>query len=108
MAENPDPGLPGQTQSSHSKAKSPRELEQDSRKGAVRVLVTYLASGFLFVVGAGFVGTLLVLGLVEDAKNVFLAILPVAAAIVTFWFAGRNNQPPDIVEVIKTIQGGTQ
>ena len=50
-------------------AKEPSELE--TRKSAVRVLVTYIAAGFLFVVGAGFVAALLALDKVEDAKNVF-------------------------------------
>ena len=74
---------------------------RNSRKSAVRVLVTYIAAGFLFAGGAGFVAALLILGQVEDAKNVFLAILPVSAAVITFWFAGRNNQQLDIVEIIK-------
>ena len=78
---------------------------RDTRKSAVRVLVTYIAAGFLFVVGAGFIGALFAIGEVEDAKNVFLAILPVSAAVITFWFAGRNNQQHDITEIIKATKG---
>ena len=36
---------------------APKEM-RDSRKSAVRVLVTYIAAGFLFVVGSGFVAAL--------------------------------------------------
>lgn len=82
-------------------AKEPSEVE--TRKSAVRVLVTYIAAGFLFVVGAGFVAALLALDKVEDAKNVFLAILPVSAAVITFWFAGRNSSSP--VDVIDAMNG---
>ena len=70
----------------------PEKESRETRKSAVRVLVTYIAASFLFVVGAGFVAALLILGQIEDAKNVFLSILPVSAAVITFWFAGRNNQ----------------
>ena len=84
--------------------KTVEEEQRDTRKSAVRVLVTYMAAGFLFVIGAGFIAALINLGKVEDAKNVFLAILPISAAIVTFWFAGRNNQPHDITGVIKALK----
>lgn len=74
-----------------------------ARKSAVRVLVTYIAAGFLFIVGAGFVAALLARGQLDEAKNVFLAILPVSAAVITFWFAGRNSASP--TEVINAMNG---
>ena len=95
----PDPDPPATP--ANPDRQSPEEQKRETRKSAVRVIVTYIAAGFLFVVGAGFVAYLLVLDKVEDAKNVFLAILPISAAVITFWFAGRNNQQHDIVGIIK-------
>ena len=33
---------------------------------------------------------LMVTGRIDEAKDLFLAILPVSAAVVSFWFAGRS------------------
>ena len=95
---------PGQFSTQAEYHKAAEEEIRNARKSAVRILVTYLAAGFLFVVGPGFVAFLLILGQIEDAKNVFMAILPISAAVITFWFAGRNNQQHDIAEIIKAAK----
>ena len=61
------------------------------RRSWVRVLNTYAAGVFLFVFGPLLIVSLLWLGRVDDALNVFNILLPVASAIVSFWFAGRDK-----------------
>ena len=62
-----------------------------NRRSWVRVLNTYGAGVFLFVFGPILVVSLLWLGKTDDALNVFNILLPVASAIVSFWFAGRER-----------------
>ena len=49
--------------------------------------MTYIAADFLFIGGALIVGAFLVMENHEEAKDVFLTILPISAAVVTYWFA---------------------
>lgn len=67
------------------------ERKKEARKSLVRVLVTYVAAGFLFGGGALFIAILLWTGKRQDAIALFNAILPVSAAIISYWFAGRGN-----------------
>ena len=53
--------------------------------------MTYIAADFLFIGGALIVGAFLVMENHEEAKDVFLTILPISAAVVTYWFANRAN-----------------
>lgn len=80
------------------------QAKRDTRRSAVRVRVTYLAAGFLFVAGAAIVGYLLTVGKTDQAKELFLAILPVSAAIVTYWFATRRGQAVSMDEIAKVIE----
>ena len=81
------------------------------RKSRVRVVVTYAATFFLFGGGAVFIWLLLFPGelgielkagtegdpdfvainTLSEAKNLFMAILPIASSIIAFWFAGRKD-----------------
>ena len=65
--------------------------ERENRRSAVRMVVTYVATGFLFVVGAAISGYFLATGKEDDGKDIFLAILPIAAAVITYWFASRQG-----------------
>ena len=65
--------------------------KRETRRSAVRVVVTYIAAGFLFIVGTLLVGAFLWKGSHQEAKDVFLTILPISAAVVTYWFANRTN-----------------
>lgn len=65
--------------------------QQEIRKSQVRVTVTYWASLFLFLGGALFIAFLLIKGDKANAKDIFMAILPVSSAIISFWFAGRKS-----------------
>ena len=80
------------------------QAKRDTRRSAVRVRVTYLAAGFLFVAGAAIVGYLLVVGQTAKATDLFLAILPVSAAIVTYWFATRRGGAVSMDEIAKVIE----
>ena len=67
---------------------------QKIRKSNVRICVTYIATVFIFGVG---IGLILFFTLSEDeqpdqAMRVFNAVLPIAAGIVTYWFATRSNK----------------
>ncbi len=67
---------------------------RESRRSQVRVLVTYGAALFLFLGGAAMIAVFLLL--MEDtdsAKDLFLAIMPVSAGILSYWFASRNPAP---------------
>ena len=69
---------------------SPEEKRENNRS-AVRMIVTYVATGFLFVVGAALVGYFITAGDEDDGKDIFLAILPIASAVITYWFASRQS-----------------
>ena len=67
------------------------------RQSRVRTLVTHSAAGFLFAGGALLIGYLIVTGngdneRIDKGIDLFQAILPVAASIVSFWFAGRVHE----------------
>jgi flagellar basal body-associated protein FliL len=72
-----------------------RLQKQEITKSQVRVTVTYIATGFLFVVST----VLIIWFMIKDGENakddalaVFNTILPVATGIVTYWFATRSNK----------------
>ena len=68
---------------------------RESRRSLVRVAVTYAAALFLFVGGAGLIGWFMAVEKYPEAKDLFLTVLPVASAIVSYWFAGRSKQGAD-------------
>ena len=65
--------------------------KQEIRKSQVRVRVTYIAAAFLFGGGGIFIILLICFGKVEEALDLFLTLLPVSAAVISFWFAGRGG-----------------
>ena len=65
--------------------------KRESRRSSVRVWVTYGAAIFLFGGGIGLVVACLFMGDPDKAKDVFMAILPISTAVVTYWFANRAN-----------------
>ena len=67
------------------------EERREDNRSAVRMKVTYVATGFLFVVGAALVGYFITAGKPDDGKDIFLAILPIASAVITYWFASRQS-----------------
>ncbi len=38
------------------------------------------------------IGILMGIGKIDVAKDLFLSILPVASAVISFWFASRNSK----------------
>ena len=75
-----------------------KELEKEVsakelRKSRVRVMVTYGAALFLFLGGAIFIAFLVWTQRRDEAITLFNTILPVAASILAYWFAGRSNKP---------------
>ena len=65
------------------------------RRSHVRVVVTYGAAIFLFIGGALLIGYLTVTEQHADAIGLFTTILPVSAAIISFWFGGRGMSQPE-------------
>ena len=68
------------------------EEELESKRSAVRVWVTYGAAAFLFAGGALMIVAFLYKGFHDEAKDIFLTVLPVSSAIVSYWFAGRSTE----------------
>ena len=64
--------------------------KRESRRSMVRISVTYSAAFFLFAGGFLMVAYLLIGNQYQQAKEIFLTVLPVSAAIVSYWFAGRS------------------
>ena len=65
----------------------------EERRSQVRVWVTYIAAFFVFFGGALLIAYYaLFTDEVNLAKDIFLAILPIATGVVTFWFAGRAHE----------------
>ena len=68
------------------------DKELKRKRSYVRVKITHYAAYFLFGGGAGLIIAFL---FIKDdstaAKDLFMAILPVASAILSFWFAGRKS-----------------
>jgi len=79
-------------QSGTTNGLSPLQVEQEIKKSKVRVHVTYIATAFIFGVGGILIVCLAVKGQKEDALAVFNTILPIAAGIITYWFATRSNR----------------
>lgn len=74
-------------------ASTEEHQRQESRRSQVRVLVTYGAALFLFFGGALMIAVLLCMEDKDSAKDLFLAIMPVSAGILSYWFASRNPAP---------------
>ncbi len=72
---------------------TPEEIEakRQLRRSHVRIVITYVAAGFLFFGGYGMVVYLLACGKIDEAKSLFLSILPVSTAVISFWFGGRKS-----------------
>lgn len=66
---------------------------KELRKSRVRIIVTYLAASFLFVGGPIFIAFFVWTQDRTNALTLFNTILPVSAAIISYWFAGRSNKP---------------
>ena len=69
------------------------ELQQelDRKRSGVRIFVTKLAAIFVFgVTVILIIGALWCCGFTH-AKDIFLAVLPVATGVITYWFADRSG-----------------
>ena len=64
--------------------------EIEVRRSKVRRSVTYWAGMFLFGGGYLFVGALWWVEQYDMAKDLFLAVLAPATAVVTYWFSSRQ------------------
>ena len=67
------------------------DSELKLRKSRVRVIVTYSATGFVFLGATILIIWFLSCGKFTEAKDLFLAVLPVATGIITYWFADRSR-----------------
>ena len=60
------------------------------RQNWVRILVTYIATSFIFVGGLGLIALAIYSSFnLETAKDLYLSILPVATSIIAYWFGSR-------------------
>ncbi len=63
----------------------------EARRSFVRISMTWAAGIFLFFGGALLIGAFF---WKEDyllSKDLFLAIMPIASAIISYWFASRDK-----------------
>lgn len=77
-----------------------KKLQMESCRSMVRIVVTYMAAGFVFLGGGAFVFVLIRTGDIDDtrlrdAKDLFMTILPIATGIVTYWFGNRTATKAD-------------
>ncbi len=83
------------------------ENDRESKRSNVRICVTYGAALFLFAGGAVFIAALGYNEMWTEAKDLFMTILPVSAAIISYWFAGRKpKKEPSNDEHGKDDDGG--
>lgn len=85
------------------------EARRKNKRSAVRICVTYGAGAYVVLGGVMLMATALFGGegtetMFGEAKDVFLATLPIATGIITYWFADRGatknraeppNHPPE-------------
>ena len=74
-----------------SPASDDLEKIKEERKSKVRVYVTYAAASFLFAGGPLLIAFFIWTHDRVNALALFNTILPVSAAIISYWFAGRTN-----------------
>ena len=76
-----------------AKANPTNSLDADlkRRKSIVRVRVTYLATGFVFIGSILLIIWCLICKQFNTAKDLFLTVLPVATGVITYWFADRSR-----------------
>lgn len=79
-------------QSKATNGLSPLQVEQEIKKSKVRIHITYVATAFIFVGGGFLIAWFVSKGKKDEAIDVFNIILPIAAGIVTYWFAARSNR----------------
>ena len=68
---------------------------KELRRNLVRIWVTYGAAFYLFILGPIFCVILFTrtpTSSLDAAKDLFLAILPIASGIVAYWFATRSQK----------------
>ena len=71
----------------------PNDADKDlaRRKSQVRVRVTYIAAGYVFIGAIILIIGALVCDNVTTAKDIFLSVLPIATGVITYWFADRSR-----------------
>ena len=89
MNENSTTSESASTSSADNQTEKHRELQRI--RSMVRVNVTKFAALFLFVGGAIMITTFMFVKDYSMAKDLFLAIMPVSASIIAFWFGGRGT-----------------
>jgi len=67
------------------------EKELARRKSAVRVRVTYAATGYALLGALVLIIGAVASGDINTGKDIFLAVLPVATGVITYWFADRSR-----------------
>ena len=76
-------------------------------RSGVRIFITHAAALFLFLGGALLIAYFAIWGGDsgdEQATDLFMTILPVAASIVSFWFAGRRRGSEDQQDKDKDVR----
>ena len=81
----------GSASTSPTDNQNEKHQELQRIRSMVRVNVTKFAALFLFVGGAILITAFMIIKDYVMAKDLFLAIMPVSASIIAFWFGGRGT-----------------
>ena len=81
----------GSASTSPTDNQNEKHQELQRIRSMVRVNVTKFAALFLFVGGAILITGFMIIKDYAMAKDLFLAIMPVSASIIAFWFGGRGT-----------------
>ena len=71
----------------HESPEMPESEKRESRRSMVRVYVTYARRHIPVRRRGNLIATLFFHGKADEAKDLFLAIMPVSAAVISYWFA---------------------
>lgn len=67
------------------------EERLNQRRSNVRVMVTYFACMFVFLLAPVLIVVFLYQNKQDVALTIFNTVLPVAAGVISFWFAARSK-----------------
>ncbi len=88
---NDNSAASGSASTSPANNETEKHQELQRIRSMVRVNVTKFAALFLFVGGTIMITAFMFVKDYSMAKDLFLAIMPVSASIIAFWFGGRGT-----------------
>ena len=97
-----DAAAPASEPAQETDESAPPDHEAERRRSRVRIVITYLASAYLFIVGTGVAAYYMYIGN-DTGKDIFLSIVPVSTGIIGYWFATRTNSALSADDFLKLM-----